>query len=178
MEVLILKLNGLKCIDDETLLAVISELENYLGVKFRLINREIILPKEFLNEFRMQYDAEKILTYIKRFSEKNSKIVSILCEDIYVEGTNFVFGLAEINGCCCVLSLRRLMSYNKELLRERIFKEMLHELGHCFGLRHCSNNCAMRFSNSLFEVDIKNKYLCERCYSYIKLKLENSRKRI
>ncbi len=175
MRVLVYVLDDLKCIRQDLLQEVIKELENYLKVKFFVEKFFGNIPKDCYNQRRMQYNAERLLSFVKYLNLNYDKVISLICEDIYVEGTNFVFGLAEINGKYCILSLRRLISINDELFKTRVFKEMLHELGHCFGLKHCANDCAMRFSNSLFEVDTKNKYLCEKCYNYIMLKLENLR---
>ncbi len=179
MKIFILKLNELECIDERLLDNVLTELSEYLGIRFECIPKKFQLPNNTYNKTRMQYDANEILNYIRRtIDTKGNKIIATICDDIYVEGTNFIFGLAEINGNYCILSLKRLRNEDLKIFKERIFKEMLHELGHCFGLRHCSNDCAMKFSNSIFEVDMKNKYLCEKCFRYIKLKLENLKKKI
>ncbi|HET6437289.1 MAG TPA: peptidase M54, partial [Anaeromyxobacter sp.] len=43
-------------------------------------------------------------------------------------------------------------------------KEAVHELGHCFGLRHCqSPGCVMGRSSSVHEVDEKGHGLCVDC---------------
>lgn len=52
----------------------------------------------------------------------------------------------------------------KELFKERLIKEALHELGHAFGLPHCDNKrCVMVFSNSIKDVDFKGAKFCEGC---------------
>jgi archaemetzincin len=56
------------------------------------------------------------------------------------------------------------------LLKERTLKEILHELGHNFGLKHCINwDCVMHSSTSIEEVDIKGKSYCSECYRSIKI---------
>lgn len=50
------------------------------------------------------------------------------------------------------------------LLHERTLKESVHELGHTYGLRHCSDKkYVMHFSNSLQDTDIKPSSFCENC---------------
>ena len=52
----------------------------------------------------------------------------------------------------------------KELLIKRTIKEIIHELGHCYGLSHCTNNnCVMSASNSILEVDNKDRDFCGHC---------------
>ena len=53
---------------------------------------------------------------------------------------------------------------DENLLNERTMKEMLHELGHNFGLMHCSDwDCVMHSSTGIEEVDIKGNYYCKIC---------------
>ena len=50
------------------------------------------------------------------------------------------------------------------LLRRRLLKEAIHELGHTFGLRHCDDwNCAMASSHSVESLDVKGDELCPSC---------------
>jgi archaemetzincin len=47
---------------------------------------------------------------------------------------------------------------------DRAVKEIVHELGHTFGLGHCPNSkCVMHFSNSLADTDLKEAYFCNMC---------------
>ncbi|MEW6585820.1 MAG: hypothetical protein AB1442_09465 [Nitrospirota bacterium] len=48
--------------------------------------------------------------------------------------------------------------------------EAVHEIGHTFGLVHCSDpNCAMHFSNSLRDTDRKSSEFCGICVERIRL---------
>jgi archaemetzincin len=80
----------------------------------------------------------------------------IINQDLYTKDMNFIFGLAYyFQGA--VLSFFRLST--KEL-RE---KEAIHEIGHVLGLHHCTNPCAMQYSNSLWQAQMKPLFLCENC---------------
>jgi len=81
-----------------------------------------------------------------------------------------VFGLAIPILRTAVVSYYRLMGKNLLL---RLEKEIMHELGHLFGLDHCMNRCVMRFSNSVYEVDLKPLGFCEKCHSSLLTFLEN-----
>lgn len=117
------------------------------------------------NANRMQYNASKLLNYLvksvsKLRSNKHSVSLWIISGDLYVPGMNFVFGVAN-PGKAAMLSTHRLESL------DLINKEAIHEIGHVLGLRHCTNDCVMQFSNSLYEAKEKTAKLCEQCRSRI-----------
>ncbi len=138
------------------------------------------IPLSAFNEKRKQYNAELILRFLlSKFEKSNEILVAITSRDIYVKGMNFVFGLAQLRGKACVASICRLNPAfwgekgNEKLFRERVLKEVLHELYHVIGLEHCNNYCVMRFSNSIWEVDAKPLRLCSTCKRKLKSLLKS-----
>jgi archaemetzincin len=118
---------------------------------------------------RKQYFSSKLLGSLKK-SERKERVVGITDVDLYVPRLNFVFGEADTVSGTAIVSLYRLrqeyygLAPDEALFLERASKEIVHELGHTFGLRHCSNNkCVMHFSNSLADTDVKEAYFCDRC---------------
>ena len=90
--------------------------------------------------------------------------------DLFVPILTFVFGEAELGGRCAVVSLQRLderfygVPAREELLRERLVKEAVHELGHTFGLRHCEDwRCVMTSSHAVDRLDVKGVEFCREC---------------
>ncbi|MEM3673180.1 MAG: archaemetzincin family Zn-dependent metalloprotease [Candidatus Bathyarchaeia archaeon] len=148
-----------------------------------LIDEILPIPEEALNSARQQYHSDYILNKIRVYAEKQKdfdKILGIIDADIFVPNLNFVFGEAECPGKAALISLRRLRPEyygsppKNELFIERGAKEALHELGHTFGLRHCSNPfCVMYFSNSIFETDRKQSLFCNKCVIKLEKALEN-----
>lgn len=138
----------------------------YGGVR---IMESLPFPEKCFNEKRRQYHAVYLLESLPEMEE--GKVVGICDRDIYVEGLNFVFGVAQsIGGKKCVVSIKRLREsfYGKEededLLVLRIAKEIVHEVGHLKGLEHCENpRCVMHFSNSIYDTDFKDYKFCEKC---------------
>ena len=75
-----------------------------------------------------------------------------------------------MGGPCAVVSAHRLrqefygLPADGTLLRQRLLKEAVHELGHAFGLRHCIDyRCAMASAHAVEWIDLRESSLCESC---------------
>jgi archaemetzincin len=118
---------------------------------------------------RKQYFSSKLLASLKK-SEREERVVGIADVDLYVPRLNFVFGEADMVSGTAIVSLCRLrpeyygLAPDEALFLERATKEIVHELGHTFGLGHCPNTkCVMHFSNSLADTDLKEAHFCNKC---------------
>lgn len=126
-------------------------------------------PSSSYHPIRGQYISSRVIDKIRKYIPPDTfKIIVIVNVDLCTLVREFVFGVAEFSGKIVLVSLFRLKQEfygfkpNEELLIERMMKEINHELGHTFGLRHCKDlKCCMYFSNSIDEVDNKNKEFCE-----------------
>jgi len=121
------------------------------------------------NPERKQYLSSKVLAALGT-AQGQEKIVGIADVDLYVTRLNFVFGEADIGSGTAIISLWRLrpeyygLDPDEPLFLERATKEMVHELGHTFGLGHCPDGrCVMHFSNSLADTDLKEVHFCGKC---------------
>jgi archaemetzincin len=124
---------------------------------------------EAYNPERKQYLSSKLLTSLAK-SEREQRIVGVADVDLYVPRLNFVFGEADVASRTAIVSLCRLrqeyygLAPDEALFLKRATKEIVHELGHTFGLGHCPNNkCVMHFSNSLADTDLKEAHFCSKC---------------
>ncbi|CAB49271.1 zinc metalloprotease [Pyrococcus abyssi] len=71
-----------------------------------------------------------------------------------------------------VLSIKPFYTENRELFIERVFKGVLHELGHLYGLPHCNNDCVMNPPEDLREWDLRAPTYCNPCLMELKRKLK------
>ena len=98
-----------------------------------------------------QWGKDPLEQLMVRFdSYRAARNLGVTAYDLYVPVRTFVLGEAQLCGNCAVVSAARLsdeyygLPPNPTLLRERWLKEAAHELGHTFGLRHCSDwRCVM-----------------------------------
>jgi len=131
----------------------------------------IEIPMESYNPFRGQFNSTSILQALPDVCDV---VLGVTDVDLYADNLNFVFGEAELFGRRALISIRRLrqefygLARNEELLKIRTLKEAVHEIGHVLGLKHCKGRCVMRFSNSIFEVDMKDWWFCENCFRKLK----------
>jgi archaemetzincin len=121
------------------------------------------VPPEAFNSRRQQYRAEDFLDCARIVP--GDRVLAVTSYDLSAGNLHFVFGIAESFGRCAVISLFRLrVGVDVGEFRRRAVKEAVHELGHTFGLCHCSNSrCVMYFSNSLVDTDRKGTDWCEMC---------------
>lgn len=138
------------------------------GALLRYLNLEsrpagfFTIPREIFNPLRNQYESGMIIKKIA--DDKNPDYrytVGIVDVDIFSKGMNFIFGMADPLRKTAIVATHRLAG---DKLKERITKEIVHEVGHLIGLGHCDNpHCVMYFSNTLLDTDNKGPDLCEDC---------------
>ena len=123
---------------------------------------------------RGQYYSTAILRLMERAwglpSGPDARVLGVTMGDLYVPVLTFVFGEAQVDGNCATVSTARLreefygLPADTALLRERLLKESVHELGHTFGLRHCADwRCVMSSSYGVERLDIKSAEFCTAC---------------
>jgi archaemetzincin len=128
-------------------------------------------PAYAFNHTRRQYSSTEILASLAgRDTPDTWRILAVTALDLYIPILTFVFGEAQLGGTSAVVSLHRLrdefygLPPNIILLRERLLKESVHELGHTLNLSHCEDyQCAMSRSHSVEWIDLKSPSFCANC---------------
>lgn len=132
-------------------------------------------PTQAYDSRRNQYHSTRILTLLEGHlrSTPFDRLLGVASFDLYVPEMNFVFGEARLPGRVGVISTCRLIpreANQTDLLRERVVKEAVHEIGHMMGLSHCDRaSCVMHFSESLADTDIKSPDFCQNCKLQLKV---------
>ena len=144
------------------------------GTEFRrpVIAEECYLDLEpFYNPGRRQYDGNKLLHHLPECTGREyDKLIGLFKVDIFIPILTFIFGQAVLGEHTAIASVYRLrnelygMKQDNDLLLSRTIKEVVHELGHTFGLIHCHvSTCVMRSSTYVEDIDQKSSSLCPRC---------------
>jgi archaemetzincin len=122
------------------------------------------------DERRGQHYSTAILQRLEQVADSTVRVLAVTSSDLYVPVLTFVFGEAQLEGNCAVVSTARLreefygMPPREEVLRDRLLKESIHELGHTFGLRHCPDwSCVMSSSHGVELLDVKGAEFCRTC---------------
>lgn len=135
----------------------------YVNIPFLteiILNHNFNLSRECWIVSRSQYNAECLFDNAVR-QISNGFVLVIISEDVYIRDLNYVFGIGVPN-IGSVVSTFRL-----ENDIESLYKIILHETGHVFGLTHCNSPCSMAPSNNLYDIHQIQVSYCLNC----KLKL-------
>jgi archaemetzincin len=126
---------------------------------------------EFYDPGRRQYNGTKLLKVVESdYSSDSQKTLGLFNVDLFIPILTYIFGQAYLNGNTGIASLYRFsnerygMNSDDKYILDRFNKEVIHELGHTFGLIHCHiPTCVMRSSTYVEDIDQKSANLCLKC---------------
>jgi archaemetzincin len=132
-------------------------------------------PSFAQHDERQQYHSSEILRRMQDYVEQDTwRILGVAAIDLYIPILTFVFGEAQMGGPCAVVSVHRLrqefygLPEDQDLLRQRLEKEAVHEVGHTLDLTHCEDyRCAMAPSHAVEWIDLKDNTFCPTCAARI-----------
>jgi archaemetzincin len=158
----------------------LEKIESFIFHTFHLKTKrkefEINL-KDAFDPTRVQYNSSLILRQlITKPPSDAEKILGVLEVDLFIPILTFVFGEAQLKGIGAVVSTHRLhnrfygLPENREVTTDRLLKEAVHELGHTFGMIHCTQpRCVMNASTYVEDIDQKPADFCPLCQKTIKV---------
>lgn len=156
--------------DDDFLQNVAENVQRELFLPVKIREGHIDLS-DFYDSARRQYNANLILQFVeKQYATDDSKTLGLFNVDLFIPIFTYIFGQAYLKGRSGIASLFRLnnehygIEADEKLLLDRFSKEIVHELGHNFGLIHCRvPDCVMRSGTYVEDIDQKNSNFCSEC---------------
>jgi len=165
----------LGAVPSDAVRAIADGIEYLMGVP-AITHPCILDPEPAFDADRGQYHATRLLERLETCPHTpDDRLLGLTQVDLFIPILTFVFGEARLNQPIAVLSLRRLcptfygLPQNPALMRNRALVETVHELGHTFGLLHCSDyRCAMHASRMADDIDLKGPGFCADCANLLR----------
>lgn len=129
------------------------------------------LPEEAYNSQSNQYYAVPVLSKLELLKGSEDEIIlAVTEEDLYLPNQNFVFGQANSVGRTAIVSFLRLkpeyygLPQDEKLMRGRLLSVALHQIGHVLGLKNCTEDCVMKVTSTVNELDRRSDTFCPNCF--------------
>ena len=127
-----------------------------------IIQPTVDTNENLVSDYLGMYDADKILS--EYFDVKQYMVIT----NITIVTRHWkLYGYSNCPGYTSVVSTSMLDDDNCTMfvLKERLIKTALHEIGHNLGLHHCTTNgCIMNgAANGLSDIDSERIWLCDNC---------------
>jgi archaemetzincin len=168
-------LQPLSAVPNDLLLMLKDSIPNFYPVSVR-IAKPVSMPLMAYYKPRNRYKADSILAFLQQIKPAGIRIVAgITALDISTRKDTVndygVMGFGLRPGYVCVVSTFRLVkdTPSQPLLFQRTLKTIVHELGHNFGLLHCTNkHCIMADAKGKLNQDNETG-LCAKCRKMLNL---------
>lgn len=148
-----------------------ESIQEQFGQEVRIAENQGV-PTYAFDATRKQYNSNMILKRLLELCSRDAlKVVGVTCFDLFSPIFSYVFGEAQFGGKGAVVSTFRLKGGSEDKfqpgcpsLAGRLEKEIVHELGHTFSLRHCADpDCVMHYSTGVQCADRKFAFFCSAC---------------
>lgn len=160
---------------------IIDNIESIYKCKCVLL-KNIYLPENCITTIKTKrYRADSIIQYLRRIKPDSVNYILGLTNE-NISNTKFdrtgkikipesyfidisIFGLGFCPGKSCVVSSYCFKNACDDLVKSRLKKITIHELGHNFGLPHCVyNDCVMQDAGETVKIlDESDTKLCQHC---------------
>lgn len=168
-------LQPLRSFDKSVLLFLKDSIEKFYPVHITIADQKSF-PANSYYKPRNRYRADSTIDWLRSIRPDSVQlIVGLTDADISAtKGTINDFGVMGLGfhpGSACIVSTFRIKksATSKQNLQQRIFKVVVHEMGHNFGLPHCPDQrCIMADAEGKMKLDLE-KDLCAACRKKLKL---------
>ena len=168
-------LQPLQRFDSRTLTALADSIAAFYPVTVRIAPLKT-LPEHIFYKPRNRYRADRIIHWLRlNMADSLRVVVGLTSLDISSSRKgNYDYGIMGLGyspGHACVVSSFRpaKTARNKAHLEQRVFKLVVHEMGHNFGLPHCPDPaCFMRDAEGKMRLD-EESGLCDACRKKMKI---------
>ena len=151
---------------------LVADMARLLGVPVS-IAADVVMPDLAYDPRRRQYLASLLLEAVLGTpSGEGTLRLGIADVDLFLPVFTHLCGYALLGGAGGIVSIHRLRPQfsgdpaDGPLLRARLLKESLHEIGHSLGLVHCPASwCVMHPSRGAEELDLRDAAYCGACAS-------------
>lgn len=126
------------------------------------------LPEQAYHQDKKRYAGQIMLDYLRHFG--GGRILGVMDQIIYSYVIQNIKGMADFAGRAAVISMHQLLpTKDSGLLRNRLCKLAVHELGHTYGLEHCDNcHCVMHDGKNMAVWDLARSTFCDGCHWRLK----------
>lgn len=162
----------LEIVDEKIIQDLLSKLEDVFEITTDQVAWNSISRLE-KSKFKsgLKYRSTELINYFsKNIPERINRILFITFADLYSPVFARYYGEAQLNGKVGIVSgfyLNKNLgegSKDSVIFMSRLKKEAVHEVGHLFGLTHCTDpNCVMNLSGKPGDIDVKSSSLCKNC---------------
>jgi archaemetzincin len=160
-----------------------TQIPLYLPVACEILTAELD-PAAAYHAERQQFHSSELLGRMQPLVQPERwRLLAVADVDLYIPILKYVFGEAQLGGPCAIVSTFRLrqefygLEHDDDLLRERLVKECVHELGHTLDLRHCEDyRCTMASSHAVEWIDLRETALCDSCRDQVNSRMAGLKK--
>ncbi len=156
--------------DESVLDPLLMYLTHVFHLKTEILHKELDLAKAYNAERDQFYSSVILADIIENPPADAFRLLGVMGLDLYIPVLTYLFGEAQFKGLGALISIFRLRNefykrpHDAQLFQERLLKEAVHELGHTYGLVHCTYpGCVMNSSTYIEDVDEKLVTFCPSC---------------
>jgi archaemetzincin len=144
------------------------------GVQVQVLRTDLDLQQAFDYSRNQTNSTALLVQVLGAAADDSTKRIAVVDVDLFIPVLTFVFGEAQLAGTAAIVSTHRLdnrfygLPHDSGIMLQRLEKEIVHEMGHNFGLYHCHQfECVMRSSTYVEQIDMKRVHPCPNCAASI-----------